>query len=72
VVNNNITMWSNKHIKALNTKDVADAQPILVVTQSIASATTQIFTAALSSKVPEYSAKVRARDHQCNLECCSH
>lgn len=61
---NNITMWSDQRIKDLNTADVADAlpdQPILVVTQSVASATTQVFTALLSSQVPEYNDQVRSR-----------
>jgi hypothetical protein len=59
----NITMWSDQRIKELNTADVADAlpdQPILVVTQSVASATTQVFTALLASEVPEYNDQVRS------------
>jgi ABC-type phosphate transport system substrate-binding protein len=59
---NNITMWDDYRIKAVNTAEVAallPAQVIYVCLQSTASETTLLFTSVLSAVVPEFAAAVR-------------
>jgi phosphate transport system substrate-binding protein len=58
-----ITMWNDPRIKAINSPEVADALPaqaIVVVTQSISSAITQLLTEMLSATVPRFSTSVRS------------
>jgi ABC-type phosphate transport system substrate-binding protein len=58
---NEITMWNDPRIQALNSAEVVAAlpsQPIVVVTQSIAAGTTSVFTTALSATVPDFAAQV--------------
>ncbi|ELR22246.1 protein kinase domain containing protein [Acanthamoeba castellanii str. Neff] len=58
---NNITMWDDYRIKAVNTAEVAallPAQVIYVCLQSTASETTLLFTSVLSAVVPEFAAAV--------------
>jgi ABC-type phosphate transport system substrate-binding protein len=58
---NNLTMWDDDRIKALNSPQVAAAlpsRPIIVLTQSAVSAVTTLFTTALSAKVPAFAAQV--------------
>jgi hypothetical protein len=61
-------MWDDERIKAINSDDVAAAlphEPIIVITESIDSAVTQLFTSVLSATVPEFNATVRSLvDHQ--------
>jgi hypothetical protein len=64
---NSITMWNDQRIKNLNTPEVAallPAQPIIVITQSIQSAVTRLFTAVLSARVPEFASLVRSAANQ--------
>ncbi len=59
---NNITMWDDDRIKAVNTAEVAALLPtkvIYVCLQSTASETTLLFTSVLSAMVPEFAAAVR-------------
>jgi len=61
---NNITMWDDDRIKALNSPQVAAAlpsTPIIVVTQSLATVITTLFTRVLSAKVPAFAAQVPSR-----------
>jgi ABC-type phosphate transport system substrate-binding protein len=58
---NNITMWDDDRIKALNSPQVAavlPSTPIIVVTQSLATVITTMFTLVLSAKVPAFAAQV--------------
>jgi ABC-type phosphate transport system substrate-binding protein len=58
---NEITMWDDERIKALNSDAVVAAlpsQPIIVITQSIAAGTTSTFTAVLTATVPDFAAQV--------------
>jgi ABC-type phosphate transport system substrate-binding protein len=58
---NDLTMWDDDRIKALNSPQVAAAlpsQPIIVITQSMVSAVTSVFTTVLSAKVPAFAAQV--------------
>jgi ABC-type phosphate transport system substrate-binding protein len=60
---NEITMWNDPRIQAINSPEVAaalPAQPITVITQSISSAITQLLTEMLSATVPRFAAAVRA------------
>lgn len=59
---NDITMWNDQRILDLNSAEVAAALPaqaILVISQSVESITTTLFTTVLSSKVPQFAAAVR-------------
>jgi phosphate transport system substrate-binding protein len=63
IYENNLTMWDDERIKAINSADVAAAlphEPIIVITESIDSAVTQLFTSVLSATVPEFNATVRS------------
>jgi phosphate transport system substrate-binding protein len=56
-----ITMWDDDRIKALNSPQVVAAlpsQPIIVITQSIATGLTSIFTQVLNATVPAFAAQV--------------
>jgi phosphate transport system substrate-binding protein len=58
---NNITMWNDPRIKALNPPSVADAlpaQPIIVLMRTYESSVTQIFSTVLSAAVPEFASMV--------------
>jgi hypothetical protein len=60
---NNITMWNDSRIKAINTAKVAGllpAQPIVVITLSESSAITQLFTYMLNATVPSFARQVGA------------
>jgi ABC-type phosphate transport system substrate-binding protein len=64
---NNVTRWNDQRIKDLNTPEVAallPAQPIIVISQSIQSAVTRLFTAVLSARVPEFASLVRSAAYQ--------
>jgi ABC-type phosphate transport system substrate-binding protein len=71
---NSITMWNDQRIRNLNTPQVAALLParhIVVVTQSINSAVTRLFTAALSAQVPEFASTVTHLDPSCSLALSS-
>jgi hypothetical protein len=60
---NEITVWNDPRIQAINSPEVAaalPAQPITVIMQSISSAITQLLTEMLSATVPRFAATVRA------------
>ncbi|ELR15997.1 phosphate ABC transporter, phosphatebinding protein PstS, putative [Acanthamoeba castellanii str. Neff] len=61
IYENNLTMWDDERIKAINSAVVAAALPhqaIVVITESIDSAVTHLFTSVLSATVPEFNATV--------------
>jgi ABC-type phosphate transport system substrate-binding protein len=63
IYENNLTMWDDERIKAINSAVVAAALPhqaIVVITESIDSAVTHLFTSVLSATVPEFNATVNA------------
>jgi len=61
IYTNDLTMWNDQRIKDLNTAHVAaalPAKPIVVVTQSISSAVTRLFTTLLNATVPDFASAV--------------
>jgi phosphate transport system substrate-binding protein len=60
---NEITMWNDSRIQALNSPEVAEAlpgQPIKVITQSVATGLTSLLTTVLSRRVSDFADQVRA------------
>lgn len=58
---NEITMWDDPRIQALNSAEVVAAlpsQPIYVITQSVATGLTSLFTTVLNATVPDFAAQV--------------
>jgi phosphate transport system substrate-binding protein len=58
-----ITMWNDSRIQQLNTPEVAAAlpgQPIKVITQSVATGLTSLFTTVLNRTVSDFADQVRA------------
>lgn len=58
---NEITVWNDDRIKALNDPEIADllpAKPIIVITQTIESEVTLMFTSLLNATVPAFASQV--------------
>jgi hypothetical protein len=58
---NEITMWDDPRIQALNSAEVVavlPSQPIYVITQSVATGLTSLFTTVLNATVPDFAAQV--------------
>jgi hypothetical protein len=58
---NEITMWDDPRIQALNSAEVVAAlpsQPIYVITQSVATGLTSLFTTVLNATVSDFAAQV--------------